>query len=93
MFAANAYVQVLSCTLAQFNGHIHKLADAVCVKTGKRIAFVDLAAVVRRKELACVVTAEAEGHLSQVVGTEAEELGLFCDFVRSKACTDRKSVV
>ncbi len=44
-------------------------------------ALVDLVVVVRGQELAGVVTAEAKGHLSQVVGTEGEELRFGGDLI------------
>ena len=83
VFAADAAVQVFADGLAERDRHIHQLANAGGIQPGKRIGLVDLVRVVRREELAGVVTAEAEGHLSKVVSTEAEELSLFSYFVSS----------
>ena len=58
------------------DGHLHELADAVLIKLCERIVLKDLGVIVSVEELACIVTAEAEGHLSQVVGAEAEEISL-----------------
>ncbi len=51
----------------------------------ERIGLIDLALVVVGQELACVVTGESEGHLSQVVRAEAEELSFLCDLVSHKS--------
>ncbi len=66
------------------NRHIHQFTNADRIETGKRIAFVNLIGVVRRKELAGIVARESEGHLRQVVGAETEEFRFFCDLVCGK---------
>ena len=81
VFAADAAVQFGAGLAAELNGHLHQFAHADGVEAGERIGFVDLVLVVRRQELAGVVTREAEGHLRQVVGAEAEELRLFGDLI------------
>ena len=86
MFAADAAVQVAVCALAERDCHLHEFADADSVKTCKRIGLIDLCLIVTGQELACVVTAEAEGKLGEVVGAEAEEFGFFCNFVRGERC-------
>ncbi len=70
---------------AKLYSHIHQLADTDRVETCKRIRFVNLILIVRREELACVVTAEAEGHLGKIVGSEAEELSLFSYIVSGES--------
>ena len=47
----------------------------------------DLVLVVSAEELSGIVTAEAEGHLGQVIGAEAEELSLLGDLAGSQGCT------
>ena len=71
--------------LTEFDSHLHQLADADLIQLRERIVLVNLLVVVSVEELACVVTAEAEGHLSQVVRTEAEELSLLRDIVSGKS--------
>ena len=61
------------------------LSDAGLIETGKRIALVDLLVVVRAEELAGIVTAEAEGHLGQVVRAEGEEVRFLGDLVRGQS--------
>ena len=46
----------------------------------------DLVLVVCAQELGGIITAEAEGHLGQVVGAEAEELGFLGDLAGSQGC-------
>ena len=65
----------------------NELADADLVEACERVALVDLLVVVRAEELAGVVTAEAEGHLGQVVGAEGEELSLRRDLVCGQSGT------
>ena len=76
VLTADAVVQLITGSLGLGNGHLHKLADTVLIQLGEGIVLVDLGLVVGVQELACIVTGEAEGHLSQVFGAEAEELGL-----------------
>src|SRR5699024_2597499 len=57
------------------------------VQLGEGIVLVDLGVVVGIQELAGVVTAEAEGHLGQVVGAEAEELRFLGNLVGGEAGT------
>jgi len=79
--AADAQVDVGAGLAAQLGGHVHQLANALLVQTGEGILLVDLLVVVGAQELAGVVTAEAEGHLGQVVGAKGEELCLLGDLV------------
>src|SRR5699024_8558285 len=51
----------------------------------KRIVLVNLSIIVCIQEFSCVITGESEGHLCQVVGTEAEEVSFFCDLVSGKS--------
>ena len=81
MFTANTDVHIRSYAAAELTSHIHELADTVLVELCKGIVFVDLGIVIGIKELTGVVTAEAEGHLGKVVGTEAEEFSFLCNFV------------
>ena len=59
--------------------HLHQAADAGLVKVLERIALIDLVVIVSGQELGGIVTAEAEGHLGQVVGAEAEEVRFLGD--------------
>ena len=71
VLAADAEFDVRAGLLAELNGHLNELADAVLVKTSERIRFVDLLVVVRAEELAGVVAGEAEGHLGQIAGSRS----------------------
>ena len=84
MLAADAAVQLGTGLTAQLDRHLHQLADADGIQTGERVGFVDLVRIIRRQELACIVAREAERHLRQVVGAEAEELCFLGDLVRRK---------
>ena len=61
------------------------LPTPMVIKSCERIRLIDLVGVVCRQELAGIVTAEAEGHLSKVVGAEAEELSFLSDLVSSQS--------
>ena len=74
--------------LAELDRHIHQLANAGLIELSERIVLKDLSVIVSVEELTCVVTAEAEGHLSQVVGTEAEEVSLGSNLVSSQSSSD-----
>ena len=87
VLAADAVVQLSAGGLALGDSHLHQLADAGLVQLGEGIVLIDLGIVVGGQELACIVTGEAEGHLSQVIGAEAEELSFLGDLVGSQAGT------
>ena len=76
LLAADAELDVRAGLTAQLRRHLDEAADACLIELGERVGFVDLAVVVGRKELARVVTGEAEGHLRQIVRAEGEELCL-----------------
>ena len=84
MLTADTKVQFRTSLAAKFSSHLHQLADTDLVDTGEGIAFIDLIVVVSTKKLGSIVTAEAEGHLGQIVGAEGEELGFFGNLVRSQ---------
>ena len=86
VLAADTQLQVGAGLAAQGSGHLDQLANAVLIQAGEGIALIDLAGVVGIQELTGVVTGEAEGHLGQVVGAEAEELGLRGDLVGGESC-------
>ncbi len=85
VLAADAEVQLRTGCTAKLCSHVNELADTGLVETCKRIALVDLLVIVCTEELAGVVTAEAEGHLGQVIGAEGEELSLSCDLVSGES--------
>ena len=81
VLTTDAQMQVGVSGTAQLGSHLDQTAHALLVQLGKGIVLIDLPIVVGIQELARVVTAEAEGHLSQVVGAKGEEVGLLGDFV------------
>ena len=87
MLAADAQLDVGAGLLAQVGSHLHQFANADLIQLCEGIGLVDLLVVVGAQELAGVVTAEAEGHLSQVVGAEGEELGFLGDLVSGQSGT------
>ena len=84
VFAADAAVQLGTSLTTKLDRHLHQLADADGIETGKRIGLVDLVRIVCGQELAGIVTREPERHLRQVVGAEAEEFRLLRDIVRGE---------
>ena len=82
---ADADVQLAVVGAAIVDSHAHQLAHAGLIQLGEGIVLEDLGIVVRAEELACVVAGEAEGHLGQVVGAEAEEVCVLGDLVRGQA--------
>src|SRR5258708_21306053 len=82
VFAANAELNAGAALAAQGAGHLHELADAGLVDAREWILFHDLQFGVSAEEPAGVVAAHAQRRLRQIVGAEAEKLGLPGDFVR-----------
>ena len=85
VLAADADVHIRTDRLTQAAGHFHETAHALLIQLGKGIRLVDLAVIIGIQELARIVTGEDEGHLGQIVGTEAEEGSFLCDFVCCQA--------
>ena len=81
MLAADTYMQVRVNRFAQFDSHLHQLANANLIQFRERIVLEDLRIIVCVQELACVVTGESVCHLGKVVCTEAEEVSFFSDLV------------
>lgn len=63
VFAADSAVEIFAFALAELDRSFHKLADAYRIQAGERVAFINLARIVRRQEFARVVAREAESHL------------------------------
>ena len=70
MFAADAQLDIGSGRPALPGCHLNELSHAILIQFRERIRLVNLAFVIVRQELACVVTGEPEGHLRQVVGSK-----------------------
>ena len=88
MLAADAPRPQVRVGLAAVVGSLLiQLANANLVQMLERIALVDLGVVVGSQELGSVVTAEAEGHLGQVVGAEAEEVSFLGDLAGGQGST------
>ncbi len=87
VLAADTVVQILAGSLCLGDSHLHQHANAGLIQLSKGIVLEDLGIIVSVQELACVVTGEAEGHLSQVVGAEAEELNFLRDLLSGQTCS------
>ncbi len=81
VLAADTNVHFGTYGLTELDSGFHKLTYTNLVELCEGIVLEDLGVVVCVKELACVVTGEAVGHLGKVVSTEAEELSLLSDVV------------
>src|ERR1035438_8262955 len=84
MLAADAHLESGPGLASLGRGHLHQLPYARLVKGGEGVLLEDARLHVGREELVDVVSADAVGCLSQVVGSEAEELGLFGDLTRER---------
>ena len=87
MLAADTAVERRIYRLAEVDGHLHQLAYTLLIQLSKRILLVDLCIIVSIQELTGIITREAEGHLCQIVGTEAEEISILSDLVSSQSCS------
>ena len=74
MFAAHAALEVGPLAAAVVHAVFNKFADTLHVDGLERIGIQDLCSKVVTHEGSHVVAGETEGHLGEVVGTEAEEL-------------------
>ncbi len=74
MFAANAQHEGRVCAASVRGGQLDEGADARFVEGDKRIVLQQALPQVRRQESMCVIAADPEGRLGQVVGAETEEI-------------------
>ena len=81
MLAADAELEVLASRAALLARHVDQLTDARRVERLERVDHQDFLRQVVGQEGIDVVAAEAERHLREVVGAEAEEVRLLGDFV------------
>ena len=83
MLPTDTELNVAATFSAFLHGNFHELADSGLVHASEGILAKDVQFGVIRKEAARVVTAHAEGSLSEIVRAETEELGSLGDCVRS----------
>ncbi len=82
VLAADAYLQVGLGGPAELHPHLHQLPHPLHIQGGEGVLLQDAPLQVGRQELALhVVAGEAEGHLGEVVGAEAEEVAVFGQLV------------
>ena len=79
MLAANAEFNVGTGGAATLSGEFNQLAHAVLVEGDEGILLENALLFIMLDETSCIVAADAEGSLREVVGAEAEELGMFSD--------------
>ena len=87
MFTTDTALQVRTDGTAFFGCHTYQLAYTILVEYLERVYFQNLLLQINRKERSYIVTRVTESHLSQVVGSEREELGRRSDTVGSQSCT------
>ena len=87
MLTADTELDLRTSSAALLCCNLNQLTYTVLVQSCERIGLVNLCLVVGIQEFAGIITGETEGHLGQVVGTEAEELGFLGDFVSRQAGT------
>ena len=86
MLAADTAVQHGVFLPAFGYSHLHQLAYTGLVKFAEGIELINFLIVIGFQEFSCIVTGEAKGHLGQVVGAKAEEIGFLGHFVRGQGC-------
>ena len=82
VFATDAQLDTGASRTALLAGDADQFANALLVQALEGVVIQDLLPHILRQEGAGVVAAEAEAHLREVVGPEAEELGLQGDLIR-----------
>lgn len=70
MLAANTAFELRTCVTALCNGIVDEFAYGLGIEALEWIAIEDLVAEVVTHESTYVITAETEGHLSKVIGSE-----------------------
>ena len=81
LFTTDTDLEVAVGLTTPLHTGLDQLANALLINGLERICCEDTLVEVVLQEAADVITAEAEGHLRQVVGAEGEELSNFCHAV------------
>ena len=81
VLAADAGAHAGTYVAALLHGHLDELAYAVLVENLEGVYLQNLLLQIHGQEAGDIVAAVAEGHLGQVIGTEAEELSFLSDLV------------
>jgi hypothetical protein len=81
MLAADAELEGRPGLAPALGGDAHQFAHPRHIQADERVLLEDAGALIGHEEAAGVVTADAVGRLRQVVGAEAEELGMLGDVV------------
>ena len=87
MLTADAQLEVRLHRAAQFSGTLNELAYAPEIQGSKGIEVEDLLVIVAAQVGSSIVTAQTEGHLGQVVGTEGVEVSLGGDLISQQSST------
>ena len=94
MLATHAELQMLLHPAASLCTDAHEFANAVLVDRLERIALQQPLFEIRRHHPALdIVAAETKRHLGEVVGAEAEEVGLFGDLVGAQRGSRGVSII
>ncbi len=81
MLAADTQLDIGPGLTSLITRDLHQLADTATIDGGERVVLHNLKFLVMRQEAARVIPAHTQCRLSQVVGTKAEELRVFRDFI------------
>src|SRR5690606_25007123 len=84
VLAADAHLEAFAGGPAALDAHLHELADAGDVERLEGVAGEDLPLDVLRQEAGGIVAAVSEGELGEIVGAEAEEVGVGGDVAGGK---------
>lgn len=85
VLAADTDFEVAARGAAFVGGHLDERADTFLIENREGILLQNALLQVLGQEFVAVVAGDSEGGLGQVVGTEAEELGVGSDFVGDDA--------
>ena len=87
VLTADAEANVGADLAAKLDSKLHQLANTLAVKLLKGVAGQNTALDVLGHELGLgIVTGEAKGHLGEIVGAKAEELGLLGQLISLEGC-------
>ena len=81
MLAANAELEIRLARTTSAHAHLDQLSDPGLINRAERIGRQNAAIEVRRQERTGIVSTQRHRRLREIVGPEAEELGVFGDIV------------
>ena len=87
MLTTDTDLEILLGLATSFDPELNELSNTCLIECGKWVVVYDLGILIGRQERAGVIPAQTQTGLGQVVGSEAEKLGVLSHFSGGQSST------